>query len=43
MLQTLTVPTNSRSEFLDLTSQVQEVVRLSGVSEGVCHVFSWHT
>ena len=43
MLQTLTVRTQSRTEFLTLTSQVQEVVQKSGVSEGVCHLFVPHT
>lgn len=43
MLQTLTVRTQSRTEFLTLTSQVQEVVQESGVSEGVCHLFVPHT
>ena len=43
MLQTLTVRTQSRTEFLTLTSQVQEVVAQSGVSEGVCHLFVPHT
>lgn len=43
MLETLSVRTNHRTELLDLTSQVQEVVHKSGVSEGLCHVFVPHT
>ncbi len=43
MPHTLTVRTNSRTEFLDLTSQVQEAVHRSGVSEGLCHIFVPHT
>jgi secondary thiamine-phosphate synthase enzyme len=43
MVHTLSVRTNSRTEFLDLTSQVQEVVQKSGVSEGLCHIFVPHT
>ncbi|MDD2901863.1 MAG: secondary thiamine-phosphate synthase enzyme YjbQ [Syntrophales bacterium] len=43
MFETLTVPTNHRTELLDLTSQVQQVVHKSGVSEGLCHVFVPHT
>ncbi len=43
MLQTLTVKTASRTEFVDLTDRVQEVVRESGVQEGCCHVFVPHT
>ncbi|MBM4273965.1 MAG: YjbQ family protein [Deltaproteobacteria bacterium] len=43
MLQTLSVRTNTSTEFIDITSQVREVVRQSGFSEGVCHVFVPHT
>ena len=43
MLQTLTVPTSSRIEFLDLTGQIQAAVRESGVQEGLCHLFVPHT
>jgi secondary thiamine-phosphate synthase enzyme len=43
MLQTLTVRTGSRTEFLDLTRQVQAAVRESGVQDGVCHLFVPHT
>ena len=43
MLETLTVKTNSRTELLDLTRRIQEVVSQSGVSEGLCHLFVPHT
>jgi secondary thiamine-phosphate synthase enzyme len=43
MLETLSVHTNHRTELLDLTSRVQEVVQKSGVSEGICHIFVPHT
>ena len=43
MLHTLTVRTGSRTEFLDLTGQIQEAVRESGVREGLCHLFVPHT
>jgi secondary thiamine-phosphate synthase enzyme len=43
MLHTLTVRTNTHTEFIDITSQVREVVRQSGVNEGVCHIFVPHT
>ena len=39
MIETLSVRTNTRTELLDLTSQVQEVVSQNGVSEGLCHIF----
>ncbi len=43
MLQTLTVRTGSRTELLDITRQIQEAVRESGVQEGLCHLFVPHT
>ena len=43
MIHTLSVGTNRRTEMVDLTGQIQELVRLSGVTEGVCHLFSAHT
>jgi secondary thiamine-phosphate synthase enzyme len=43
MLQTLTVRTSSRTEFLDLTREIQAAVLESGVREGLCHLFVPHT
>ncbi|MDI6852141.1 MAG: secondary thiamine-phosphate synthase enzyme YjbQ [Deltaproteobacteria bacterium] len=43
MLRTLDVRTGGKTEFIDLTSRVQDVVRESGVSEGLCHIFVPHT
>ena len=43
MFQTLTVRTNGRTEFLDLTRQIQAAVQESGVREGLCHLFVPHT
>jgi secondary thiamine-phosphate synthase enzyme len=43
MLHTLSVRTNTRTEFVDITSSVQQVVRASGVAEGVCHIYVPHT
>jgi secondary thiamine-phosphate synthase enzyme len=37
------VATSRRTEMVDITSQIQELVRLSGVTEGVCHIFEAHT
>jgi secondary thiamine-phosphate synthase enzyme len=42
-LRTLTVHTHSRTEFLDLTGQIQTAVQKSGVQEGWCHIFVPHT
>ena len=43
MFQTLTVRTKGRTEFLDLTSQIQAALQESGVREGLCHLFVPHT
>lgn len=43
MLTTLTVRTTARTEFIDITPQVAEAVRASGVQEGLCHLFVPHT
>jgi len=43
MIHTLSVPTSRRTEMVDITGQIQELVRLSGVTEGVCHIFEAHT
>lgn len=43
MVHTLNVRTQSRTEMVDITGRVQELVQASGVDEGVCHIFSAHT
>jgi len=39
----LDVPTRAKTELVDITAQVTEAVRESGISEGVCHIFVPHT
>ena len=41
--KTILVKTDSAQQFLDITPQVRHVVRESGISSGVCHVFIPHT
>ena len=43
MLKELRVQTRNHREFVDITPQVQAAVRASGVSNGICLVFSPHT
>jgi len=43
MIHTLSVRTTSRVEMVDITGKIQELVRQSGVEEGVCHLFEAHT
>jgi secondary thiamine-phosphate synthase enzyme len=42
-METLAVRTSGRTQVVDVTAQVEEVVRSSGVSEGVVVVHSPHT
>jgi len=42
-IKRLSVRTSSRMQFLDITSQVQDAVKESGLSDGVCIVFVPHT
>jgi secondary thiamine-phosphate synthase enzyme len=39
----INVSTRSRTELVDITSQVQGVLAESGVRDGVCHVYVPHT
>jgi secondary thiamine-phosphate synthase enzyme len=43
MLKELTVQTHKQRDFLDVTERVQDLVRASGVNEGMCIVYSAHT
>lgn len=43
MPTTLEIRTGSKTEFVDLTGRIQQVVAASGVSEGLCQVFVPHT
>lgn len=42
-MQSFSISTHSRTQLLDVTGQVQEVVSNSAVREGVCVVFVPHT
>ncbi len=43
MLTTLQVKSSQRSEMIDVTGRVQDVVSRSGVTEGVCYLYVPHT
>ncbi len=43
MVESFKVSTRSRSEFLDITGQVQKVVSSAGIQNGICQVFIPHT
>ena len=40
---TLNVRSSGRAQLIDITEKVASIVKESGVSEGVCHVFVPHT
>lgn len=37
------IKTGARTQMMDITAQVREIVRTSGVRNGLVHVFSMHT
>jgi len=43
MLTTLQLTTRSRNEILDITPQVAQAVRNSGINDGLCVVYVPHT
>ena len=43
MAERIRVRTREREELLDITGKVREVVRASGVADGVVHLWSLHT
>jgi secondary thiamine-phosphate synthase enzyme len=43
MIQTFQVKSSRRTDFIDITHSVQEVIQKLGVGEGVCYIFIPHT
>lgn len=43
MLTKVNVTTKDRTEFVDVTSKVQDIVQKSGVKNGICQIFVPHT
>lgn len=43
MINHISVKTSARTEFVDITSDVQKIVKESGVNAGVCYVYVPHT
>ncbi len=43
MIKEFTVKTSRRNEFIDITDRVANIVRESGIEEGICTVFIPHT
>lgn len=42
-MESFKVKTGRRAEFVDITAQVQGIVRDSGIEKGVCHIYVPHT
>ena len=43
MVLTLSITTRNRSEMIDITSQIEEELKKSGLKDGVCFLFVPHT
>lgn len=42
-MQILKIKTPARTAMVDITSQIRDLVRKSGIKSGVCHIFVPHT
>ena len=42
-MKTLRIKTSKRTQFVDITREVEEVLRNEGINSGVCHVYVPHT
>lgn len=42
MRDALTISTSKRQEIIDITSDVNGIVKISKVKEGICHIFAAH-
>ncbi len=43
MVHYIKISSRSRSELIDITAEVRDAVRKSGVKEGICLIFALHT
>jgi len=43
MIKNINIKTRTRTEFVNITDEVQKIVSESGVKEGVCHMYVPHT
>jgi len=43
MLHYLQVSSRSRNELIDITARIEDLIRISGVSSGVCYLYCLHT
>ena len=43
MVKTLNIKSRSKTEFIDITDDVQIAIKESGLNDGICHVYVPHT
>ncbi|MCE5311868.1 MAG: secondary thiamine-phosphate synthase enzyme YjbQ [Nitrospiraceae bacterium] len=43
MIKTLNIKSRARTEFIDITEDVQQIIRESGITSGMCIVYTPHT
>lgn len=43
MARTLNIKSRAKTEFIDITDDIIEVIRESGVKDGLCHIYVPHT
>ena len=43
MIHKIDIITRTRTEFVDVTSQIQEIIRQNEVKEGICYLYVPHT
>ena len=43
MIKEFSVSSSKRNEYIDITPSVQDIVKKSGIKEGICTIFSPHT
>ena len=43
MIHRMNIKTRARTDFQDISRQIQDAVQTSGIKEGVCHIFVPHT
>src|SRR5512139_2997624 len=43
MLTTVNIRSKAKTEFIDITDEVQKIIRESGVRTGICHLYVPHT
>lgn len=43
MIRYINVRSKARTEFIDITEKIQDVIKEEGISSGICHIFVPHT